>query len=140
MSKHITGAQLDQIAVVTAVPTKTKVDRTFGLPSGIYFATVGLYLAFFAIMSLMLLNLELAVPMVIIVGSVLFGFGLTRTRAGMKPDTDSHPLSWGQFSNRGIQTISGHLTACEASIQVLLLPVLIVFWGLSVAIIIAVVR
>ena len=33
MSKHITGAQLDQIAVVTAVPTKTKVDRTFGLPS-----------------------------------------------------------------------------------------------------------
>jgi hypothetical protein len=110
------------------------------MPSSLYYATVGLYLAFLGTMSAMLFNPELALPMAIIVGSVIFGFGLNRKWAGMKPQNDSRAMTWGQFSNRGMQTLSGHLTAFEASVQVLLLPVLIVFWGLSVAVIIAIVR
>ena len=46
----------------------------------------------------------------------------------------------GPVASSGIQTLSGHLTAAEASIQVLMLPVLILFWGVSVAVIVAVVR
>ncbi len=140
MSERITGVQLDRVAVIAAAPARTRVDRTFGLPGGVYHATVGLYMLFFAIMSLMLMNAELLVPMAIIAGSVILGFGLNRTWAGMKPDNASRPLSWGQFANRGIQTLSGPLTAFEASVQVLILPVLIVLWGLSVAVIIAIVR
>mgnify|MGYP003541980378 CR=1 FL=1 len=140
MSERITTVQLDRVAAVTAAPVRTKVDRTFGLPSGLYYATVGLYLVFLGIMSAMLLNGELLLPMAVIVGSVIVGFGLNRTWAGMKPDNPSRPLSWGQFANRGIQTLSGPLTAFEASVQVLMLPVLIVFWGLAVAVIIATVR
>lgn len=43
----------------------------------------------------------------------------------------------GQFSGRGIDTPSGRLTANEAAIQVLTLPVLILGWGLSVAVVMA---
>ena len=85
-------------------------------------------------------NPELILPLGVIVGSIIFGFGINRTWAAMKPDNDSKPATWGQFASKGVQTLSGHLTASEASIQVLMLPVLIVFWGLCTAVIAAFVR
>lgn len=140
MSKHLASAELQQIATATAAPVRTRTDRSFGLPSGLYFATVGPYLVFIGIMALAFHNPELTIPLVVIAGSIIFGFGVNRAWAKMKPENDSAPLSWGQFSGRGIQTLSGHLTASEASIQVLILPVLIVCWGLAIAVIAAVVR
>ena len=140
MSKHHSTAELQQIATATAAPVRTRVDRTFGLPSGLYFGTVGLYLAFLGLLTSAFHNPELILPMTVIVGSIIFGFGVNRTWAAMKPQNDSKPATWGQFASSGVQTLSGHLTAAEASIQVLMLPVLIFFWGLSVAIIAAVVR
>ena len=140
MSKHHSTAELQQIASATAEPVRTRVDRSFGLPSGLYFGTVGLYLTFLGLLTASFHNPELILPMAVIVGSIIFGFGVNRTWAAMKPDNDSKPATWGQFASKGVQTLSGHLTASEASIQVLMLPVLIVFWGLSVAIIAAVVR
>jgi len=140
MSKHHTTAELQQIATATAAPVRTRVDRTFGLPSGLYFGTVGLYLAFLGLLISAFHNPELLLPMAVIIGSIIFGFGVNRTWAAMKPENDSKPATWGQFASSGVQTLSGHLTAAEASIQVLMLPVLIVFWGLSVVIIAAIVR
>lgn len=140
MSKHVNAAQLDKIAHVTSAPTLTHVDRTFELPRGLYIATVGLYLAFLAVMAVAFLNPELAIPMVIFAFFIVMGFGLAGKWASMQPDNDSDPLSWNQFRNRGIATLSGRLTAGQASVQVLMLPILILFWGMAVAIIAAVVR
>lgn len=140
MSKHHSTAELERIATSAAQPVRTRVDRSFGLPSGLYFATVGLYVGFIGIMTAAFHNPELILPLGVIVGSIIFGFGINRTWAGMKPDNDSKPATWGQFASKGVQTLSGHLTASEASIQVLMLPVLIVFWGLCTALIAAFVR
>ena len=140
MSQHKDTAALEQLASISAAPVLTTVDRTFGLPSGLYYATVGLYLGFLGILTAMFHSPDLILPMGVIVGSVIFGFGLNRAWAGMKPDNASRPLTWGQFSSRGIQTLSGHLTAFEASVQVLMLPVLIVFWGLAVAVVASMAR
>ena len=140
MSKHVNAAQLDTVANVTSAPTLTRVDRTFELPRGLYMATVGLYLAFLAVMAVAFLNPELAIPMVIFAFFIIMGFGLAGKWASMQPDNDSDPLSWSQFRNRGIATLSGRLTAGQASVQVLMLPILILFWGMAVAIIAAVVR
>ena len=140
MSKHHSTAELQRIATATAAPVRTRVDRSFGLPSGLYYATVGLYVAFIGIMTTAFHNPELILPLSVIVGSIIFGFGVNRTWAAMKPENDSKPATWGQFASSGVQTLSGHLTASEASIQVLMLPVLIFFWGVSVAVIAAVVR
>jgi hypothetical protein len=137
MSQHISSEQLAQFATLTEAPGRTRVERNFGLPTGLYQATAGLYLAFIGLMSLLFGNPELAIPLVVIAGFIVIAFSLAGLWTTMKPDNDSSPLSWGQFSTRGIQTLSGPLTAGEASAQVLTLPVLILFWGASVALIVA---
>ena len=133
MSQANSGAEHDQAG-------PAKVDRNFGLPTGLYTATVVLYLAFIAIMAGLFLNPGLVIPMVLFAGFVVFSFGLAGFWAAMKPDNDTHPLSWGQFASRGIQTLSGKLTSNEASVQVLILPVLILVWGVAIAVVVAVVR
>jgi hypothetical protein len=140
MSQHQSAAALRQTATITDAPARTRVDRTFGLPNGLYAATVGLYLAFLAVMTAAFGESGLAIPMVIMMGFVVIAFGLAGKWAGMQPRNDSAPLTWGQFSVRGIQTHTGQLSATEASIQVLVLPVLILGWGLTVAAIAASVR
>ena len=121
MSQRKTGAQLHDAATVTTAPVVTRVDRTFGLPSALYAATVVLYLAFLGVMTSLFLNPETIIPLAICVGFVVIAFGLAGQWVRMEPQNDSHPLSWGQFANCGIQTLSGHLTAGQATVQVLLL-------------------
>ncbi len=140
MSEHIASTELTGIATVSEAPVRTKVDRTFTLPTGLYVGTVGLYLAFLGLMTAMFGNAELILPMGVIIGSVIFGFGLASKWATMNPGKDTKALSWGQFANRGVQTLSGPLTSFEASVQVLILPVLILFWGLCIAVIAIAVR
>jgi hypothetical protein len=70
-------------------------------------------------------------------GFIIFGFGLAGYWAKMTPDNPTAPLTWGQFSTRGIQTLTGPLSASQASAQVLMLPVLILFWGACIALIMA---
>lgn len=137
MSQHITSKEIEQIAQISDSPVQTKVDRNFGLPTGLYAGTVFCYLAFLGIMSTLFINSQLAIPMVVIVGFVILAFGVAGKWAGMKPDNDTRPLSWDQFSHRGIQTLSGPLTVGEASAQVLVLPLLILVWGVAIAVIVA---
>ncbi|MCB2061762.1 MAG: hypothetical protein R3E09_03625 [Novosphingobium sp.] len=137
MSQKISSVELAQVATATDAPVRTKVDRNFGLPNGLYAATVGLYFGFLAIMTALFMNPELAIPMVLFAGVIIAGFGICGIWATMNPENDTSPLSWGQFANRGIQTLSGHLTASEAAAQVLILPALIVCWGLAIAVIVA---
>lgn len=139
MSQRITGVELADVAVTTAAPVQTRVERNFGLPTGLYVATVGAYLAFLGIMSAAFLTGELAIPMVIFVLYIIMAFGLAGFWTRMRPDNPTAPLSWGQFRNRGIVTETGPLTAFEAGVQVLMLPLLIVGWGVAIAIIAAVV-
>lgn len=137
MSQRISSEVLTHVADLSDAPPRTRVERTFGLPSGIYIATAGLYLAFIGLMAVLFSNPEMAIPLVIFAGVIAFGFGLAAFWTRMKPDHPSSPLTWGQFSARGIQTLSGPLTASEASAQVLILPVLIMFWGVCIAVIVA---
>ncbi|MES2491681.1 MAG: hypothetical protein V4579_00195 [Pseudomonadota bacterium] len=139
MSQHVSQAQLGAAAVVFDAPVQTRVNRSFELPGGLYGLTVACYLGFLGLMSMLFMNGELALPMAAFVVSIIGGFGLGWKWVSMRPDNGSHTLSMGQFTNRGIQTLSGHLTAAEASAQVLILPVLILFWGVAIAVIVAVV-
>lgn len=137
MSQRYSTQELAQRAVVVDAPARTRVDRNFGLPTGLYVATVALYLGFIAIMAGLFLNPELAIPMVIFAGFIVIAFGLAGSWATMKPDNSTRPLTWGQMAGQGIDTLSGRLSANEAAVQVLMLPVLIVGWGLAIAVIVA---
>jgi len=137
MAQHVTASELTQVATVSDAPVRTRVNRTFGLPTGLYATTVACYLAFLAVMSGLFMNAGLVIPMAIIVGFVIAAFGVCAIWPTMSPDNDSSALTWGQLASRGIQTLSGPLTAGEAAVQVLILPVLILVWGLAIAVIVA---
>lgn len=136
MSQRLSKDQLQDLAVVTQAPARTRVDRNFGLPTELYAATVALYLCFIGSMAAVFLNPELVIPMIVFAGFVVMAFGLAGCWAAMKPDNDTAPLTWGQFVGRGIDTLSGRSIASEAARQVLTLPVLILGWGLAVVIVV----
>jgi len=139
MSQHASQADLASVAHLANAPAQTRVNRTFELPAGLYGLTVACYLGFLGLMSVLFMNGELVLPMIAFVVSIVGGFGLGYKWVAMKPGNDIAPLTMGQFAHRGIQTLSGRLTAAEASAQVLILPVLIMVWGVAIAVIYAVV-
>lgn len=137
MVQHASQAELNSVAQVSATPALHRVNRSFELPAMLYGITVACYLGFLGLMSLLFMNAELVLPMVAFVVSIVGGFGLGYKWVAMKPDHADQTLTWGQFGHRGIQTLSGRLTAVEASAQVLILPVLLLVWGLVIAVIVA---
>lgn len=142
MSQRLSQQQFRELIVEAPIQPvgRTQVDRSFGLPNRLYVATVGLYLTFIGVMAGLFLNPELAIPMVIFAGFVILAFGLAGRWTRMEPANGSAAPDWAAFRAQGIETLSGRLTAGEATVQVLLLPVLILGWGLAVALIVAFTR
>jgi hypothetical protein len=121
------------------------VDRNFELPRGLYIATVGCYLAFLGTTALAFSTPELIIPMVIFCFFIVAGFGIPTIWTRLASDAPTPPSSpkaksWAKFQREGIISLTGHNTAGAATVQVLILPVLIVVWGLAVVTIAALVR
>lgn len=114
-------------------------DRNFGLPKALYGATVACYLGFLAIVGSAFANPELAIPMAIFVVFIVAGFGVPAIWTRLAGNA-SAPATLGEFGLKGIMTNTGRLAPKDATIQVLILPVLLVAWGLAIAVIAAIVR
>jgi hypothetical protein len=118
---------------------QVEADRNFGLPTALYGATVAGYLGFLLVVGSAFANPVLAIPMAIFVVFIIAGFGIPAIWTRLAGNA-SEPQTLGEFEARGIQTATGRLAAKDATIQVLILPVLLVVWGLAVAVIAALVR
>ena len=112
-------------------------DRGFELPTALYIATIGSYLAFLAIMAVGFQSRDMLLPMVIFTVYIAMLFGVPALWSRITPETATAPLTLGAFWAHGIQTYTGHNRAGAAAIQVLLLPVTILLWGIAVVIIAA---
>lgn len=123
----------------TRVRHQVDVDRNFGLPTAYYGATVACYLGFLAITGMAFANPELGIPMGIFAVFIVAGFGVPMLWTRLTGNT-TQPQTLGEFETRGIMTHTGPLAARDATIQMLILPVLLVVWGLAMALIAAVVR
>ena len=133
MSKHRPRDLVAQQAVIGAAPRHHEVDRTFELPKALYGATVGLYLGFLAVMATGLSAPGLIIPMVIFAGIIVAGFGVPTIWTRLRPDTKkARSLDLDDFASRGVMTHTGRLRARDAATQVLVLPVLVLLWGLAV--------
>lgn len=130
------GARI--VELPAPVRHQIETDRNFGLPTALYGATIACYLGFLVIVGSAFANPVLAIPMAIIVLLVAAFFGVPAVWTRLKGNA-SEPATMGEFERRGIMTNTGRLSAGEASAQVLVLPVLLVVWGLAVAVIAAVV-
>lgn len=144
MSKRIVTQELVKKAHIVEAPaaqhnTPTIVDRSFELPSALYMGSAGLFLAFLAIMFVGFSTPGLIIPMAIFTIFIIGFYGLPAVWTNMKPDNHQNPLTMGKFARDGIMTNTGRLNAREATIQMLILPVLVVMWGLAVVAIAALV-
>ncbi|RIV89310.1 hypothetical protein [Aurantiacibacter zhengii] len=105
-------------------------DRTFELPTGLYVATVALFLGFIGTLALGFGNPEMVIPFIIFAFFVVAGFGVPALWTRLAPATKSKPKTWARFRQEGIMTPYGRASARDATVQVLILPALIFAWGL----------
>lgn len=141
MSIHYTHEQFAEALVTKrATPFEVKVERSFDLPPVLHAATVGLYLGFLGVMAFAFQDRGLIIPMAIFVMYIVMAFGVPAMWVRMKPGDASKPLGWSEFARDGINTFTGNMSAKDATGQVLILPVLILGWGLAIAVIAAAVR
>lgn len=140
MSRHLTRELIVDKAIVREdIRLPVTVDRSFELPKVLYGATVALYLGFLAVLAAGFSSPGLIIPMAIFAFFIVAGFGVPALWTRMRPDNPVAPLDWGRFRREGIATLTGRLTAGEAAAQMLVLPVLIFFWGVTTVIIAALV-
>jgi len=141
MAEHATRELIAEHAILHEAPRAPhKVDRTFELPAGLYLGTAAGYLGFVALMTLGFGNPALVLPLAVIVFFIAMFFGVQALWMRMKPDHPQQLTSWARFRRHGVMTAFGHSSAGAASVQVLILPVLIFVWGLAVVTIAALVR
>jgi hypothetical protein len=141
MAEKLNRQQVAELAVIhLEAPVHRaphEVDRNFGLPTALYVLTACGYLGFLGVMALAVGNPGLAIPMAIFVTFIVMAFGVCAQWVRMKPKNPTSALSWDRFQHSGIMTASGRLSASQAATQVLILPVLILCWGIIGATIIA---
>ena len=140
MSVYLSRAALGEVADRAHLPNiRQDMDRTFELPTRIYAATAGLYLAFLAVMAIGFQTPEMILPMAIFVIFMVMAFGVPLLWVRMKPHHNSKAIDWVEFVQTGIETHTGRMTSVDAVGQVLVLPVLIFLWGVATATIAAIV-
>lgn len=139
MSRRITRTELLAQADLTAPPVpRACTDRSFELPPALHVAVALLFIGFVSVLSFAFRNPELAVPYGVFVAFIAAFFAVPGLWARMKPeDSRTRALSWTRFAEQGIDTATGRSSATEATVLVLLLPVLIFGWAIAIAVIAA---
>jgi hypothetical protein len=138
MSVRIDSALLRADAKIVPAPAQRACeDRTFGLPWGLHAAYFGLFLAYLGVMAVGFPHPEMVLPMAIFFFFTAAFYVVPMIWAVMQPGNPSKAISMGQLLARGISIETGHSSGGAAIAQVLVLPVLIFFWGLAAVVIAA---
>jgi hypothetical protein len=143
MAEKLNRQQVAAKAIVhteAAMREPTRVDRNFQLPTALYAMTVGLFIAYLAVMGIGFAHPEMILPLAAFTIAIVAGFGVPALWVGMKPDNNQKPLSWSRFMSEGVETLSGRLDGKSAAAQALVRPVLIFLWGVATVSIAAIVR
>jgi hypothetical protein len=135
-------AALEQGAVIAEFPPfaiPNRAQRTFGLHPLLFAATIGAYFAFLAALAVAFMVPALVIPFAIFVTYIVMAFGVPGLWARVAPKPVGPVQSWSQFRTEGMIIETGHVESGAAIAQVLVLPSLIALFGITVAIIAAVV-
>ena len=142
MAERITRQLVAEKAIIheaEALRLPTTVDRNFELPAGLYAAMAGLFFAATGVMAFGFAAPGMVVPTGIIAVFIAMYFAVPALWMRMKPEHPQRLTSWARFRRDGIMTPYGRATARDATVQVLILPVLLLCWGIAVVTIAAVV-
>jgi len=135
MSRRQTREQLLVRDEIVAAPAKRACeDQTFELPTAIYIAMATMLAGFIAVLSLSFRGGHMAVAYGVIFAFIVAFFAVPALFPGQaSEESRTKALSLFDFGHRGIATATGRASAREATILVLLLPFLILCFGISVA-------
>jgi len=142
MAERITRQLVAEVAIIHENPAlriPTAVDRSFELPTGLYAAMAALFFAAAGVMAVGFAAPMMVVPTAIIAVFIAMYFAVPAMWVRMKPDNAQRAASWARFRRDGVMTPYGRSTAGAATVQMLILPVLILMWGIAVVTIAAVV-
>lgn len=134
MAERITRQLVAEQAIVREEPSvrlPTTVDRNFELPNRLYAAMAVLFFAAAGVMALGFSAPGMIVPTGIIAVFIAMFFAVPAIWARLKPENPQRATSWARFRQHGIMTPYGRSTAGAATVQVLILPVLIFVWALA---------
>jgi hypothetical protein len=139
VARHHKAELLARHEIVAAPQQRACENRTFEVPTPILFGVFGLFMAYLGVMTIGFMNPALALPM--IVNSIFVGaFAYVPAKwALMNPKKTDRALTWAELRDRGLGTLTGRASAAETAILVLLLPACILFWGVAVVAIAALV-
>jgi hypothetical protein len=124
---------LSQGEIVSAPADRACRDQSFELPAPIYIATATMFTGFVAVLGLAFRGGHMAVVVGVIFAFIAAFFAVPALFPRIAArETSTRALSWSEFADRGIMTATGHSTAREATTLVLLLPFLILMFGIAV--------
>jgi len=112
--------------IVAAPVARACEDQSFELPGGLYAAMVILFAGFIAVLGLGFSGGHMAVAY-----GVIFAF-LAAFFAIPAMFQQKQGLSWSMFRYKGVETPSGRTSAAEATVLVLLLPFVVLCFGIAV--------
>jgi len=117
-----------------------QVERCFELPAALYGAVVCLCLGFLALAAAAFGHFELLSPIAIFALLIVAGFGIPALWERMRPHGQHGTGKRRRTAMDGIRTGSGRRAARPAAMQVVILPGLILAWGMAAVTIAALVR
>jgi hypothetical protein len=124
---------LAQGEIATAPADRACRDQSFELPTGIYIAMATMFTGFVAVLGLAFRGGHMAVVVGVIFAFIAAFFAVPATFPRIAArETRTRALSWSEFADRGILTATCHSSAREATTLVLLLPCLILMFGIAV--------
>ena len=112
-------------------------DRHFDLPPVIHGALFTIIMAYLGIMAMATGEREMIIPFAIFAVFVIMFFAVPACWSLMQPAAETKQPRWSHFMRDGVEVETGHLSARDALIQIFTLPLIILGWGVSVAIIVA---
>lgn len=139
MTRKLSSAQIADLARLVPPPTPAldapavaRPPRSFELPTRLYGLTIAAYAAFLAVTAIGFASPGMIVPIAICVVYVAMAFGTPALWTRIRPEGATPPLDWARFRHAGIETATGRVGAGEATVQVLILPALILAWGIAI--------
>jgi hypothetical protein len=132
----MTGRQKPEVLIarneIVEAPAQ-RADQSFELPNGLYVAMATMFAGFIAVLALSFRGGHMAVAYGVIFAFLAAFFVVPGIFPQMKSEGRTKALSWTMFRYKGIQTATGRSSATEATVLVLLLPFLVLCFGIAIA-------
>ncbi len=138
-SRQTPEALVARDELVAAPEGRSCEDQSFELPTGVYVAMAGMFTGFIAVLNIAFSgHMGVSFAAIFFFVAAFFAIPVLFTRSA--PDSRTSALEWYQFLERGIVTASGREKAGSAAVLVLILPFLILCFGIAIATIAALVH